>query len=170
MPAVAGQAIHVNGPALVLVGPQGLNGALSPLGYTEEGVDLAINNHDDPVVVDDAGTQVPADLQDMGRDASFELRLPKYDDKWLRWVLERRSQQEGQDNVPGGLIFGGNRGFRLVIDSPNEDPYRFYFCTLRNSSSSRLSTRRNLWSLSVYAIRGYLTGRGNYSLFDRVKG
>jgi hypothetical protein len=75
---------------------------------------------------------------------------------------------EGQDSVPGGLIFQSNLGFRMVIDSLNEDPYRFFFCTIRGAASTKIGTRRTLWSLTIYA--GRPVNQGGYKLFDRRKG
>lgn len=168
MPVPAGQAYHVNGPALVLVGGQGLTGSLAALGLTEDGADITVRYYDAPIMTDAGGGSVPAELQDMGRDADISLRLPLYDDKVLRTILEKRAVLEGTDRAPGALIYQSGLGFRLVIDSPQEDPYRFLFCCIRGASSTKLGTRRTLWNLTVYA--GRPVNVGGFKLFDRVKG
>jgi hypothetical protein len=159
---------HVNGPAIILVGKQGnLSGPLLPLGISEDGADMAIHCYDAPIMTDARGSGVPHDLQDMGRDAEIGLKLPLYDDAVLRTILEGRANGEGWDREPGSVIFAQGLGFRLVIDSNNEQPIRFPFCTLRASQSVKLGTRRKLWSLGIYASRQVLNGK--LRLFDRIK-
>lgn len=158
MPVAPGLRYHVNGVALVYIGPQGTTGALQQLGVSEDGVDFTISNYADPVMTDAGGGAVPSEFIDQGRDADIGIALNLYDDSVLRQMYERRSAGgvEGTDLLPGTPIFTAGLGFRLVIQSPNEDPWRFFYCLLRAPNSTKLGTRDTIWRLRIYGARPVL--------------
>lgn len=145
-------SIHVNGPALIRLGSQGTGGALSDVGYSDGGVDIAIEYNKEAVMADNAGTAIPADLQKMGKSASISFSLVVYDDAVFRASLVKDGAVEGQNDVTGRLIFQNSEGFRLVIASPIDGvPWRFPYCSV-DFCRSRQSSKYSIWNVGVSAI------------------
>lgn len=166
-------AFHVNGPAVIWCADQGLAGALVQLGISEDGVGITLQQHDEPIMTDDAGTRIPHDLQDMGEDALIDFRLVYYDLDVLRRIRRRRMLPGAGINQParGVPIFTALGGFRLAIQSDTDEPWRFFFCTTRGAQRARVGTRRTAWDMSVYAIPGYTdpnNKKAGRQLYDHV--
>lgn len=152
----ANVAYHVNGPALVWIGNQGVGGGLEQLGISEDGIGISLTQHDDPIMTDDGGSRIPDELQDMGEDATIDFRLVYYDLNVLRKIRKKRigpALPEGQQRSRGSVIFNNDLGFRLVVQSDGDEPWRFFWCTLRNAPQrAKVGTKRTAWDMSIYAI------------------
>ena len=170
MAAPLGQAFHVNGPAIIAIGAQGIAGGLQQLGISEDGVDIVPTMQDDPIMSDAGGARIPHDLQDMGEDAVISFRLVKYDLTVLKSLRARRGIGEGRQNQRGRVIFQNGLGFRITIASDDE-PWRFFSCTLRGAQRSKVGTRRTAWDISCYAIPQEIQALGaGWWLYDHTNG
>ncbi|VTS00606.1 hypothetical protein [Tuwongella immobilis] len=145
-------SIHVNGPALIAVGAQGLQGQLAQLGISEDGVTIQLNNYDDPVMTDAGGMRVPVDLQEMGQDAIIRMRLVAYDLAILQRIRKRaNAAAEGVGPSVGRLIASNNHGFRVAISSETDEPWRFFLCYPRSAQQVKVGTRRSMWDVEFYS-------------------
>lgn len=146
-------AINVNGPCRVDVSLNGTFSGATPLCISEDGVGVSITKHRVPVMTDAAGPEVPADLQDVGEDATLKFRMPAYDP--VVWESIQRvagAAREGRvDGVLGRLIGSGGFAFLTVLNAPLDRPYRFYSCTLQNVREVKLGTRYKAWDVEIYA-------------------
>lgn len=165
-------ATHVSGPALVYIrfGP---TGALRQLGISQDGVDVEVNNHDEPVMTDAAGPSLPADIQDTGQDAMIRFGLSAYDYDMLVKVRTRgNAAKEGQSGSRGLLLGASGATMGLVIASESDEPWRFFTTILRGPQHVKPSTRYSVQRLSFYAWA--LVGPSNNSygkpLYDHVFG
>lgn len=168
--------IHINGAALVKVGLQGTGqvDALQVVGITENGPQIEIDFLEEPVIADNAGPQLPADYQQMGKMARISFALPIYDLAVLTtWFLSNQSgSAEGRILAVGTLIFANNKGFRVVLSSPIEgQPWRFFWCKV-NSCKIRPGTKYNIYDVSLTAIPyiGAATASANKDLYDHTDG
>ena len=173
------QAFHVNGPAIVYVGAQGpTGGALSQLGVTEDGVEGTIQHDYEELKTDVSGPAHPAELQDMGEGASFRIRMIVWDQTIMRSIRADEATgaglgalAEGLAAQRGQLVFGNDNGFRLVIASNLDEPWRFYYCVCAGSQAFRVGTRATRWDLAIRAI-AYIpptaTTAQNIPWFDHI--
>jgi hypothetical protein len=166
---------HVAGPALIQVGTSPVVGSspLQALGYSEDGVDIAVHAYDEPITTDKSGPAVPEELQDFGMDAVVRCSLPMWDPKVMAFIRSRRSPAQNQEGVSpnrGGLIFAGGAGIRVVITSPNADePWRFFFCTLRGPRGGKYGTRATRYDLTFYCLQREAPNLGpGFWLYDHV--
>lgn len=167
-------ATRVNGPAVIRVGLQGVGqvDALADVGITENGPSIQVDNLEEPVQADNAGPQMPADLQDMGKVATIRFGLPIYDLAVLTaWFLSKQSGgSEGQIMAPGTLIYAGGKGFRLIISSPTDNqPWRFFYTRVK-SCSLRPGTKYNVYDVALEAIPyvGVSATPANTPLYDHT--
>lgn len=167
-------AIHVNGAAIIKVGPQGVTGTPDVLGITEAGPHIDIELHKEGVVADTGGPSIPVDYQKMGKSAKITFALPIYDIAILtdRILKNQAGTNEGQIPALGGLMFGNTAGFRLVITSPVEAvPWRFYYCSV-DYARLRPGTKYNIYDIGIDAIPyiGVATTAADAYLYDHVDG
>lgn len=154
-------AIHVNGPALVYFRLGG-RGALHQLGISEDGVDIEVTPHDQPVMTDAAGPALPADIQDMGEDATIRVALSAYDLDALAAIRRRgNSPAEGFSGNRGQLMGASGNFFQLLISSAHDEPWRFFCCILRGPRHVKPATRYSVQRLNFYAWA--LVGAGGSS-------
>lgn len=162
-------SFHVGGPALVSYGAMGTSGALTLLGMSEDGIDIALNEMLSPVRSDAAG-EAPADLQRMGVDATIRGNFSVYDLSALQAIRRAGGVTEGLNVAPGRLVGSNADAFRLVIASASE-PWRFYCCVLRGGSQVRTGTKYSVWSLNFYAwvfVSGTATTAASLPLYDHT--
>lgn len=149
-----GRLYHVNGPSICKVGPGGFptTGALSDLGITEDGADVTIRFYDRPIPVDTGGVNLPGDLQEMGKDAVINIRLPLYDEGVLAYYYRQNQLEDpGKEPEIGKLVGLSGDSTRLVILSSMDIPYRFFHTRIRGDLSTKLGTKNTVWNLSIYA-------------------
>lgn len=169
---MANQAIHVNGPALVYVQQAG-RGSIKQLGIPEDGVDIEINHHDQPVMTDGAGPVLPADLQDMGQDAIIRMALSAYDIDLLNEVRRRgNAAKEGQSGSRGRLLGANGHTFKLLIASETDQPWRFFTAVLRGPLHTKPATRYSVQRLTWYAwaLVGAANNSAGAGLYDHTFG
>ena len=171
------RAYHVNGPCLVSVGAgQDLASSLLALGVSQEGIDLQIEEYEEPVRSDMAGPRMAADVQEMGMAATISCALVDYDDAVLTSLRNRCDRLAGQPGVLKGVgRLAGTSGdlFRVVLSSADK-PWRFHFCKLRGAPQrTKLSAKVTIWQVTFSAIVFVPAGTNNYSdaplyLYDHV--
>lgn len=165
-------AYHVNGPAIVSIGPAGTSqGTLQQLGISEDGVDIVVNAYDEPIFTDKSGQEVPDELQDFGQDAYVRMRLNLYDLNVLRVArgLRGLGGKEGVSPTRGNLVFTSGSGMRLVIASATDEPWRFFFSTLRGPRGKKVGTRKTSHDLAFYCIQRELPQIGpGFWLYDHT--
>jgi hypothetical protein len=149
-------ATRVNGPAVIRVGLQGVGqvDALADVGITENGPAIDIEWLDEPVQADNAGPQLEADVQHMGRRANIRFGLPIYDLAVLTtWFLGHAAgSAEGNMLAAGTLIFANGKGFRLVVSSPTDgQPWRFFYSRVKHCAL-RPGTKYNVYDVVIEAI------------------
>jgi hypothetical protein len=165
------QSFHINGAPLVQFGPGGsISGSLTDLGIaTEDGVRITVNNYDFPVMTDDGGTAAPKDIQDMGRDAIITIPLVFYDLAALTTLRSFRGTADGNGRDRGKLTFTSGYGFRLVLTSPTDEAWRFFWCTLRGPNNFNVGTVRTIQNLTVNAFELPLAAKGaGWWLYDHT--
>jgi hypothetical protein len=132
----------VNGAAVVSVGPNG--GALQRLGYTDQGVDISVNENKAPIFTDIFGPMTPQDFQDMGMTATIRVPLIAIDDDVFALI-----QNAGDINIPGlvntpGLVLGlEGFAFSIGIASPFSDPWFFDAAVISPRYGTKLATKAN---------------------------
>ena len=141
--------LHVNGEALIKV-----NAALDTLGVSVDGVDIAIENHAEPVYPATYGPRMPFDEQYFGETARISFTLIFYDEAVLaplRAISDNTT--EGQIGTPGSL-YGANSIYkRLLITSPVASrPYNFLKARPVDAQRGRVGTRRTTWDMTWFAI------------------
>ena len=142
----------VNGPALFYTGT-GAVGALELLGYTENGVDVRITEHSEPVMTDIFGTQIPHDFQDMGMSAEVRVPLIAMDRTVFLKVIGKGDRTTvGLLNTPGMLKGQGGHAFRIGIAAPADSPWSFTKAILRPDTQLRLATKAHPLVLTFFAI------------------
>src|SRR4051812_2785069 len=97
------KVIHVNGPCLISVGPQGVAGGLTELALSSDGVDLSFDLFTEDVYADSGGPRVPVDVQDMGKLAYISFRGIVYDADVLEGLM-RLGAAAGNVEPPTGRL------------------------------------------------------------------
>lgn len=166
-------SIHVNGAALIRVGNQGAGvDTPSDVGFSDAGVDIVIDYNKEPVMADNAGTAIPADLQKMGKSAKITMNLVVYDDTVFRARFVTDGAVEGEQDPTGTLIFANDDGFRVIITSPIDGiHWRFLYCSV-DYCRARLGSKYNIWSVGIDAIPYVANGTSlsGKKLFDHTNG
>lgn len=168
-------AYHVNGPALIKVGPIGTAGALSVLGYSVDGVAISMSRHVHEIMTDVAGSEMPAELQDMGMSARLRFDLVSYDLAVLQ-VLRSNigAAGEGVLGPMGRLVGGSGIGQRVVISSPNGDePWRFFSVFCKDAQEGKVGSKKTVWKMNMLAwcyVDPNRATTDGLKLFDHVDG
>lgn len=117
-------AIHVFGPALIKVGPEGAaNNQLQNLGFTRDGVRIRTEALFEDIHSDELGGQagLPVELAYYGERAVVTCELIKWDVTVADLLAKRLSGvQTNTGVIPGPLgrmVFSNGDAFRLVIAS-----------------------------------------------------
>jgi hypothetical protein len=148
---------HVNGPALIRIGKQGNSAtrgdALSDVGYTEAGPQIAIDFNTEDVIADIGGPHVPADVQRFGKTAKINMQLVVYDSTVFQArMLKDGAEAEGLNGPTGQFIFANDLGFRIIITSPIDAlVWRFWYCFME-SASIKPGSKYNIWDVGIRAI------------------
>jgi len=141
------QSIHVNGVALVKVGPvTATSDSIWDLGYTRNGAEISFQGFFLDVPGDENGGDdgPPIDVQYMGETATIRMELTKYNATVAEQVQARLS--DGAGGVPGQagfLMFGDAKAWRLLIvpaNSPINFPRAFPRNVIELNKGTRFST------------------------------
>lgn len=160
---------HVHGPCSLAM-RKGPAGGFEQVGLSTDGFSIDFTVHDEPIMTDAAGRRVPADLQEMGMDATIRGRLVVYDDDLLSKYCLKLTDAINEGEMPTiGLPIGqsGNQVGVLMV-SEQDDPWRF-FCTRIRAGQTKLSTSHTVWDLNIYAwalVGNSFSAKGK-KLFDR---
>lgn len=148
------EAVHVSGEARIKIG-SGSVGALEILGVSEDGVDINIEDHVDPVMTDTFGPRVPFDEQHFLETGTIQMRLIFYDEAILAKIRRPllNSAAEGTMVEAGTLYGAAGHYFRLLILSPQDSlPWNFLSARMERAKRVKIGTKRNAWDLSFFAI------------------
>jgi hypothetical protein len=142
---------QVNGPAVVYVS----GGKVSPssklaLGIARERIKIAVNHHDGKIPADNAGPNLPADVQYFGKDATIRATLSEFDPDVLDLLEQLDASGPGQLGTIGIPMGAAGLTFRVQIPS-NYRPWTFYNCVLR-SRGDAIGTEFSLLDLEFYAF------------------
>lgn len=141
----------VNGTALVYVGT-GIGGALELLGYTDQGVQMNVDEHKLEIFSDVFGPRTPHDFQDMGMTARIVAPLIAMDRTVLASITGRGDRTTvGMISTPGLVLGSGGYFFRVGIASPADAPWSFSYCLLRPGFNSKLATKANPFNVEFFA-------------------
>lgn len=155
----------VNGSALVYVGTGSLF-ALELLGYTDNGVDIQVNYNRSEIFTDIYGPMTPHDLQDMGMTARIVAPFIVIDRTIMSKLLTLGDNggsggaAQGQLNTAGlplgaGFPNGvGGSGYLVpvVIASPADVNWKFWYCAVRPTLGTRLATKANPLRVEFLAL------------------
>jgi hypothetical protein len=166
---VAIDGFTVNGSAVVSVGT-GAAGALETLGYTDQGVDIDIQELTEDILTDVSGRS-PQDVQLMGMTARIIVNLIAMDRTVFAKITGRGDRSTvGQTSTPGTILGANNYLFRVGIASPLDTPWSFPTCLVRPGYGTRLATKVHPFRIEFFAIPylSYTTTSGkNATLWTR---
>lgn len=147
-----GVLYQVSGPFCVLVQGAIVNSPSQPvfLGINQGAGRINVNHYIQKVMSDNAGNQIPADVQGMGKDASISVALSQYDPTVLALLEQRGAIQPGAIGNIGEFLAAGNKTVRLLIPS-NEEPWTF-FNTVLLPRSKKAGSEYSVQSLEFYAF------------------
>ena len=162
----------INGTAFVYVGT-GSGGALELLGYTDQGVEMNVDEFKMEIYTDLYGQRTPQDFQDMGMLARISTPLIACDREVLAKITGRGDRtQVGMTSTPG-LVLGQDYSFTVAIASSADVPWRFETCLMSRGFGTRLATKANpfrcdfiAWPFAPYTA---LTGM-DWTLWSRGLG
>jgi hypothetical protein len=141
----------VNGTALVSVGT-GSAGALETLGYTDQGVDIEIEELTNDIITDVMG-MAPQEVQSMGMIARITVPLIAVDRTVLAKITGRGDRTTvGLVNTPGLLLGTNSHLFRVGIAAPLDTPWSFSKCFMRPGFGAKLATKANPFRVQFTAI------------------
>ena len=141
----------LNGSAIVSVGT-GTLGALETVGYSDNGVDIAVQENKAEILTDIFGPMTPQDFQDMGMTARIVVPFIAVDTSVLNKILDRGDRtSSGQVNTPGLVIGMAGYAFRLAIASPFWSPWSFSYCVVRPGFGTKLAVKANVFRMEFYA-------------------
>lgn len=158
-----GVMYQVNGPFCLYVS----GGRVSPanklaLGIARGKGRIRINYHDNPIHADNAGPAVPADVQDMGKDAAITVALSQVDLAVLDLISTSADAPDvGSMPSMGVPLSASGAAFRLHIPS-NYRPWTFWTCKMRNRGDE-IGSEYSILDLEFYAwaaIGNSLLSRG----------
>ena len=95
----------------------GVGGSYVPLGICRERITFEINFKDLPVPADNAGPNIPADVQYMGMDANIRAVLTEYDPVVLSALKQIGAGAEGQLDQIGTFYGASGRTFGIGCNS-----------------------------------------------------
>lgn len=130
------QQYRVHGEGVLSFGV-GASGALVVLGYSENGIKIAIEKKYRPVHTDPGGSEIPADWQYMGEMATIDFAAISWREDYLRLIRAREFLANGTSLNTDGLAAGrgqlvGQHGIAvaMAIATGNfgEDPWYFPTC------------------------------------------
>ncbi len=158
-----GVLYQVNGPAVIYLsgGRISATGKMA-LGICRDRVQIRINQYENPIHADNAGPHIPADMQDMGKDALIRFTLSEFDPAVLDLMTIRGNAADPGSIGAIGLPLGSSgTSFRLHIPS-NYKPWTFWTCVLR-SREDAVGSEYSLIHLEVHAfalVGNQLTANG----------
>ncbi len=145
---MAGVLYQVNGPFQVYIQRTG-GGALA-LGIGRERGRIRINHYQGQIKADNAGPNLPADLQQFGKDATISMTLSEFDPAVLDALEQEDAPAVGQLGNIGAPMGANGLTFQLKIPS-NYKPWTFYNTVLRNRGDA-VGTEYSLIDLEFYAF------------------
>lgn len=142
----------VNGTALVYVGTGGA-GALELLGYTDFGVDMAVNENKGEIITDLFGPMTPQDFQDFGMTGRISVPLIALDSTVQNKIIDRGDRTTvGLLNTPGLVLGVAGYAFRVAIAAPlGIAPWSFSKCVTMPQHGTRLATKANPYRMEFFA-------------------
>lgn len=115
----------MNGGALVSVK---LSGSYVTIGYTQDGVNLHLQQFLEEIMTDVFGTRTPQDFQDMGMMATIDIPFIAIDSTDFLTVLnvgDKTTNTDGTLNTAGLVMGAGSYGQILGISAPLGTPWYF---------------------------------------------
>jgi hypothetical protein len=126
------------------------SGSKLPLGIARGQGRIVINYYENPIHSDNAGPNIPADVQDMGKDAQISVQLSQVDPAVLDLISTNSDAPDvGTINTMGLPMNLNSAAFRIHIPS-NYRPWTFYSCKLRRRGDG-IGTEYSLIDLDFYA-------------------
>jgi len=114
--------IYNTGPCILYVG-QGDSGELVELGFSEDGMRIAIRETFEDVHSDLLGPKIPTDVQRFQADALITGDLIRWNESVLELCEDRSAGDAGWGNVRidevGALMLAQGKTYRLLCDAPN---------------------------------------------------
>lgn len=159
---MAATDLHVNGPALVQISNDGSTWV--NLGYTEDGVDVELMEHNEDIFTDYSGPQTPHDVAYLGETADIRCSFVSWDESTMMTVESRfrssASKTVGSitESCIGTLYFAGSKyiGVRYLSSARcglTTEKYRqFLYATVRGAIGLRAGTRITRMQVSFHAI------------------
>lgn len=159
---------HVNGPAAIQVALSG--SSYTPLGYTEDGVDISIRIFHEDINTDYYGPQQANDVQYMGSEATISLPMIVWDTSTMNSLLgQNRGLTQGRPALAniGTLMYTGQKhvGLRITASQRSglvaEQGFEFPYSFLVNEVPLKVGTRVTRMRLNFrsLAINGELYNR-----------
>jgi hypothetical protein len=164
---MAGVLYQVNGPAIVYI-QNNKGGSKLALGICRSQINITINQKDRPIQADNAGPELPADLQYFGADANIRATLSQFDPAVLDALSAFASASPGVLGPIGQPMAANGLTFKLIIPS-NYKPWTFYNTVLRRRSDGA-GTEFSQIDLEFYAFAaiGSLVNAAGVPLFANV--
>lgn len=164
------QSFHVAGESIPYVRFNGTG--LEQLGICgDDGVTVREQVFNRPIHTDVSGAQVPAEQQRFGSIHRISFQLPVWDETILDQV-RKHTNAAAVGNMPsmGRLIYSNNHHFQLLLQCPQDQPYRWFVCLLDDMQEVNLGTVASAWRLSITAFPpiGTATTALNVPLYDRT--
>lgn len=137
-------AVHVAGLTTVKV--EFSSGGLQTLGYSRNGVDITYEGYHLDVHGDENGGDdgPPIEVQYMGEKANVRLELTKFDRAVADLCTSRLDGADpGEPGAAGTLMFGANKMFRLLLDSPDRVrnfPWAFVRGSIEENQGTKFTT------------------------------
>ncbi len=149
MPVTNG-GYHVNGSAFVWVSFNGVT--YERLGFTDNGVDINVQQNKGEIITDVFGPMTPQDFQDFGLTARVVCPFIYTDRAILDQVLAVGDASAiGEMNTPGLVVGVNGYTIGVYIEAPFDLPWTFLNCTVRPGFGSRLGVKANVFRLEFQA-------------------
>ena len=159
---MAASDLHVNGPAKVQVAFDGSGDTWVDLGYTEEGVDVRVEEHSEDIHTDEFGPATPRDVAYLGETAELVCNFISWDITNMDTVESRHRSGKTTGAVPasciGTLYFAGSKYISVRYLASQRcglttEKYRqFLYCTVRGAIPFRVGTRVTRMAVTFRAI------------------
>jgi len=141
----------VNGPAIVYTDVAS-PGFLVPLGYTDAGVDINVQQNKGEILTDVMGPMTPQDFQDFGMTARIVCPFIAMDRAIMNQIIDvGDSSIPGATSTPGLVIGENNYKFTVAIASSFDVPWVFKNCLVRPGFGTKLAVKANVFRFEFYA-------------------
>ena len=156
----------VNGSAIVYTDVD-TPGSFLPLGYTDSGVDMNVQQNKGEILTDIFGPMTPQDFQDFGMTARLVCPFIAMDRTEMNAVLtlgDSLTSPNGATTTPGLVLGEAGYKFGVYIASSFDSPWVFSNAIVRPGFGTRLAVKANVFRMEFYcwpyAPSSALTGAG----------